>query len=80
MLLLGRSGVGKSYSGLVYCLTLLKKKWFSPERVLLISKTWKSDPSQKPLVDYCTKNHKDWDKTNAFEDIDTELLRTLFIA
>lgn len=45
MLLLGRSGVGKTYNGLKYTLGLIKKKIFSPKRVLVISKTWKSDDS-----------------------------------
>lgn len=45
LLLLGRSGVGKTYNGLKWSLDLVKKGVFKPKRVILISKTWKSDPS-----------------------------------
>ena len=45
LLLLGRSGVGKTYNGLIWSLNLVKEGIFSPKRVILISKTWKSDPS-----------------------------------
>lgn len=45
MLLLGRSGVGKTYNGLKWALKLIKEKHFKPRRVVIISKTWKSDPS-----------------------------------
>ena len=46
MLLLGRSGVGKTYNGLKWALDFVKKGTFKPKRVLIVSKTWKSDPSQ----------------------------------
>ncbi len=45
LLLLGRSGVGKTYNGLKWSLDLVKQGTFKPKRVILISKTWKSDPS-----------------------------------
>jgi len=45
ILLLGRSGVGKTYSGCKYLLQLIKDGIFSPRRVVVVSKTWKSDDS-----------------------------------
>jgi hypothetical protein len=53
ILLLGRSGVGKTYNGCKYLLQLIQDGVFSPRRVVVVSKTWKSDPSQKDLIDYC---------------------------
>jgi predicted NACHT family NTPase len=50
ILLLGRSGVGKTYNGCKYLLSLIKEGVFSPRRVVVVSKTWKSDPSQKELT------------------------------
>lgn len=48
LLLLGRSGVGKTYNGLAWVLTLLKDKrsGYTPQRTILVSQTWRSDPSQ----------------------------------
>jgi len=45
VLLLGRSGVGKTFNGLKYVLQLIKDDIFKCSRVILISKTWKSDDS-----------------------------------
>lgn len=45
ILLLGRSGVGKTYNGCKYLLKLITDGVFSPRRVVVVSKTWKSDPS-----------------------------------
>jgi hypothetical protein len=53
LLLLGRSGVGKTYNGLKWALDLVKDGTFKAKRVVLISKTWKSDPSQEEFVKYC---------------------------
>lgn len=50
ILLLGRSGVGKTYNGLRYILNFIKQGIFKPSRVILVSKTWKSDSSQEELV------------------------------
>lgn len=60
ILLLGRSGVGKTFNGMKYILELMKKKIFSPRRTLLISYTYKSDPSQKEFVEYCTQKYKNF--------------------
>ncbi len=57
LLLLGRSGVGKTYNGLAWALELIKKGTFKAKRVLLISKTWKSDPSQEQFVKYCQSKY-----------------------
>ena len=78
LLLLGRSGVGKTYNGLKWSLKLIQEGVFAPKRVILISKTWKSDPSQSDLVKFCKSKYKGWAEYNAFEDVDTELLTTLF--
>ena len=77
-MLLGRSGVGKTYNGLKWAIDLVKQGIFSPERVLLVSKTWKSDPSQEEFVKYCTSKYKGWKTSNAFEDVDTEILGKIF--
>lgn len=78
LLLLGRSGVGKTYNGMAYCLSLIKKKIFNPKRVLIISATWKSDPSQQELISYCDEKYKKFREMNCFETIDLELLDRLF--
>ena len=74
ILLLGRSGVGKTYNGLRYVLDLIKKDIFKPSRVILVSKTWKSDSSQEELVKYCQAHYPKFKESNCFEDIDIELL------
>lgn len=78
ILLLGRSGVGKTYAGCRYLLDLIKAGIFSPRRVVIVSKTWKSDDSQKDLIKYCQKAYDGFTKNNCFEDIDVEFLRKLF--
>jgi hypothetical protein len=78
LLLLGRSGVGKTMNGLKWALDLVEKGVFEPQRVLLISKTWKSDPSQEAFVKYCAKHYKGWKENNAFEDVDVDILAQIF--
>jgi 2-hydroxy-3-keto-5-methylthiopentenyl-1-phosphate phosphatase len=78
MLLLGRSGTGKTYNGMKYVLGLVEKKIFSPKRVLIISATWKSDPSQQELITYCQEKYKKFKEYNCFEEIDLELLDRIF--
>ena len=56
-----RSGGGKSYMTFKWILQLLKSGFVSPERTILISRTYKSDPSQKELVDYCKSQYKAWE-------------------
>lgn len=51
--MLGRSGTGKSYSAIKYVVSLIKEGYIEAKCVVLMSATWKSDPSQKELVDYC---------------------------
>ena len=51
---------------------------FSPRRVVIVSKTWKSDPSQKELIDYCSKAYDGFKKNNCFEDVDVDFLKKLF--
>ena len=80
MLLLGRSGVGKTYNGLKWTLELVKQGIFKPKRVLLISKTWKSDPSQQEFINYCQSKYKSSLDNNCYEDVDTKLLARLFDA
>ncbi len=46
--------------------------------MLLISKTWKSDPSQEEFVKYCSGRYKGWKENNAFEDVDVDILTQLF--
>jgi hypothetical protein len=46
--------------------------------VVLISKTWKSDPSQKELIDYCQKEYAGFKKNNCMEDVDIDFLKKLF--
>ena len=45
LLALGRSGTGKTYNTMKWAMDLIKLEVFKPKRILLISKTWKSDPS-----------------------------------
>lgn len=51
---------------------------FSARRVVIISKTWKSDPSQKELIDFCQKDYAGFKKNNCMEDVDIEFLKKLF--
>ena len=51
---------------------------FSPRRVVVVSKTWKSDPSQKELIDYCHDKYAGFKTNNCFEDVDVEFLKKLF--
>jgi hypothetical protein len=46
----------------------LNKQW-SPKRVIIISKTYKSDPSIKPLIDLCKEKKKDFEKNNCFSEV-----------
>lgn len=78
LLLLGRSGVGKTYNGMAFCLRLIKQKIFSPKRVLVISATWKSDPSQEELIKYCSEKYRAFRENNCFETIELGLLDKLF--
>lgn len=59
-------------------LDLVKAGIFSPRRVIVVSKTWKSDDSQKDLIAYCQKAYDGFKKNNCFEDIDIEFLHKLF--
>ena len=45
LLMLGRSGTGKSYSAIKYVVSLLKEGSIEAKNVVLMSATWKSDPS-----------------------------------
>ena len=78
LLLLGRSGVGKTYNGLRWALDLVKQGVFKAKRVVLISKTWKSDPSQEEFVKYCQSQYKGFREHNCLEDVDTKLLTKMF--
>jgi hypothetical protein len=78
ILLLGRSGVGKTYNGCKYLLNLIKEGVFSPRRVVVISKTWKSDPSQEELIKHCQKAYSGFMTNNCMEDVDVEFLKKLF--
>jgi hypothetical protein len=46
--------------------------------VVIVSKTWKSDDSQKDLIAHCQKAYDGFRKNNCFEDVDLEFLRALF--
>jgi hypothetical protein len=78
ILLLGRSGVGKTYNGCKYLLQLIRDGVFSPRRVVVVSKTWKSDPSQKELIEFCQKSYEGFKMNNCFEEVDIEFLKKLF--
>lgn len=78
LLLLGRSGTGKTFNGMKYCLKLIKAKIFNPKRVLVVSSTWKSDPSQQELIEYCQDKYKKFKENNCFEDINLDLLAKLY--
>jgi len=45
ILLLGRSGVGKSYSAIKYIAGLITAGKIEASHCILMSKTWRSDPS-----------------------------------
>lgn len=78
MLLLGRSGVGKTYNGLKWALDYVKKGLFKPKRVLIVSKTWRSDPSQEEFISYCQKKYDKFKDMNCFEELDLDLIAKLF--
>lgn len=43
-----------------------------------MSKTWRSDPSQKELIDFCESKYKGWKQGNAFESVDVKFISDLF--
>ena len=51
---------------------------FHPKRVILVSKTFKTDPSQSEFIDYCSKKYNRFVEENCFEDVDLQLLNALF--
>lgn len=65
-----RSGAGKSYMTFKWITQLLKSGFADPSRVVLISRTYKSDSSQKELVDYCVSKYQAWEQGNAIEELD----------
>lgn len=75
-----RSGGGKSYMTFGYALELVKSQFVDVDRVVLISRTWKSDPSQSEFVKYCKKKYPEWVVSNAFEELNDaiELLMGIF--
>jgi hypothetical protein len=75
-----RSGGGKSMMTFAYALDLLKGGFVDTNRVVLISRTWKSDPSQSEFVTYCKKKVEHWIDNNAFEELKDaiELLMGIF--
>lgn len=78
ILMLGRSGTGKSYSAIKYVVSLLKEGKIEAKHVVLMSATWRSDPSQKDLVDYCESQYPGWKNSNGFETIDVKFLTDLY--
>ncbi len=63
-----------------YALDLLKGGFVDTNRVVLISRNWKSDPSQSEFVAYCKKKVQHWVDNNAFEELKDaiELLMGIF--
>lgn len=57
---------------------MVKKGIFKPQHIFIFSQTYKTDPSQKILIDYCAKKYKKFRETNCFEDIDEVLLLKMF--
>jgi hypothetical protein len=76
-----RSGGGKSYMTFRYAMDLVKQGFVDVDRVVLISRTWKSDPSQSDFVAYCKKKYPDWVQSNAYEELKDamELLMGIFV-
>lgn len=58
----------------------MKSGWVDVDRVVLISRTYKSDPSQAEFVKYCSKKYPEWTQSNAYEELDDalELLMGIF--
>lgn len=36
----------------------IKKRHFHPKRIILFSKTFKTDPSQQKLIEFCKEKYK----------------------
>jgi vacuolar-type H+-ATPase catalytic subunit A/Vma1 len=68
-LILANSGQGKTYWLSDYVRSLLGKQW-SPKRVIIISKTFKSDSSIAPLIEVCRMKKKNFLEQNCFDDVD----------
>jgi len=78
MLAIAPSNYGKSHMIAEYVSSLVRDKWIHPSRILLFSRTWKSDPSQSRLISLCSKKYDQFTTDNCHEFINYELLNTLF--
>jgi hypothetical protein len=76
--LIARSNVGKTYCGSRYVLSLVKAGIFKPSRVVIMSKTYKSDSSIKELLDYCESKYENFKEKNCFEEINTNLINAIY--
>lgn len=70
--------MGKTFNGCKYLLKLIMDGIFSPRRVVVVSKTWRSDPSQEELIKYCQKAYDGFKTNNCFEEVDIDFLKKLF--
>ena len=52
---IARSNYGKSYLAADYILQQFKDKTLEPKRLIVFSKTFKSDPSQRKFIDAAKK-------------------------
>jgi hypothetical protein len=77
-LFLARSNYGKSYLASDYIIDLFKKKHIEPKRMIVFSKTYKSDDSQRRFIEYAKKEYPQFEDKNCYAEIDTEVIDKLY--
>ena len=82
MLAIARSNYGKTVLTNDFIKQLINDKFVKPQRVLIFSKTYKSDPSQVNLVKFLQskikKKNYQYAEQNCYEYVDTEVIQTLY--
>lgn len=76
-LFIAPSNYGKSHLIANFVLSRLHKQ-FHPKRIIIFSKTYKSDPSQLQLINECEKKVPNFMQSNCFEFIDPVMLDNIF--
>lgn len=78
LLVIARSMYGKTVLVAKWVKQMIIAKNVSPKRVLLYSKTYRTDPSMYELIMYCKSKYPGFEENNCHEKIDMDFMTQLF--
>jgi hypothetical protein len=75
---IARSNYGKSYLAADYLIKQFQNGTLDPKRLIVFSKTFKSDPSQRKFIEVAKKKFPQFEDQNCLENVDPALIEKLY--